>query len=147
MIHTTGIGHYLCRHLSYRLQSFQVIIMATRTQNVLGERGRRIRELTSVVQKRFGFPESTVEVLCRILSTNYMLYVSFIFSCTPRRCRSAVFAPSPSANRSATSSSVASPSAGMYFCRSFCLLALFIESLLLKDAFVYILCVKISKIG
>jgi ribosomal protein S3 len=36
--------------------------MATRTQNVLGERGRRIRELTSVVQKRFGFAEGTVEV-------------------------------------------------------------------------------------
>jgi small subunit ribosomal protein S3e len=26
--------------------------MATRTQNVLGEKGRRIRELTAVVQKR-----------------------------------------------------------------------------------------------
>lgn len=37
--------------------------MATRTQSVLGERGRRIRELTSVVQKRFGFNEGTVEVL------------------------------------------------------------------------------------
>lgn len=40
----------------------EVIIMATRTQNVLGEKGRRIRELTSVVQKRFGFPENTVEL-------------------------------------------------------------------------------------
>ena len=30
----------------------EIIIMATRTQNVLGEKGRRIRELTSVVQKR-----------------------------------------------------------------------------------------------
>ena len=29
----------------------EIIIMATRTQNVLGEKGRRIRELTSVVQK------------------------------------------------------------------------------------------------
>merc|ERR1712106_407054 len=38
------------------------IIMATRTQNVLGEKGRRIRELTSVVQKRFNFPEGTVEL-------------------------------------------------------------------------------------
>merc|ERR1712223_761164 len=35
---------------------------ATRTQNVLGEKGRRIRELTSVVQKRFNFPEGTVEL-------------------------------------------------------------------------------------
>lgn len=40
----------------------EVIIMATRTQNVLGEKGRRIRELTSLVQKRFGFPEGSVEV-------------------------------------------------------------------------------------
>ena len=43
----------------------EIIILATRTQNVLGEKGRRIRELTSVVQKRFGFPEGTVEVNSR----------------------------------------------------------------------------------
>lgn len=41
----------------------EIIILATRTQNVLGEKGRRIRELTSVVQKRFNFPEGTVEVI------------------------------------------------------------------------------------
>uniref|UniRef100_A0A8C4NDV2 Ribosomal protein S3 n=1 Tax=Eptatretus burgeri TaxID=7764 RepID=A0A8C4NDV2_EPTBU len=40
----------------------EVIILATRTQNVLGEKGRRIRELTSVIQKRFDFPEGNVEV-------------------------------------------------------------------------------------
>ncbi|XP_033744076.1 40S ribosomal protein S3-like [Pecten maximus] len=40
----------------------EIIILATRTQNVLGEKGRRIRELTSVVQKRFSFPEGTVEL-------------------------------------------------------------------------------------
>ena len=40
----------------------EIIILATRTQNVLGEKGRRIRELTAVVQKRFNFPEATVEV-------------------------------------------------------------------------------------
>ena len=40
----------------------EIIILATRTQNVLGEKGRRIRELTSVVQKRYNFPEGTVEV-------------------------------------------------------------------------------------
>ena len=33
----------------------EIIIRATKTQNVLGEKGRRIRELTSLVQKRFGF--------------------------------------------------------------------------------------------
>ena len=46
----------------------EIIILATRTQNVLGEKGRRIRELTSVVQKRFNFPEGTVEV--RVLAYN-----------------------------------------------------------------------------
>ena len=40
----------------------EIIIRATRTQNVLGENGRRIRELTSVVQKRFGFAEGAVEL-------------------------------------------------------------------------------------
>lgn len=42
----------------------EIIIRATRTINVLGEKGRRIRELTAVVQKRFSFPEGTVEVWC-----------------------------------------------------------------------------------
>ena len=40
----------------------EIIIRATRTQNVLGENGRRIRELTSVVQKRFSFAEGAVEL-------------------------------------------------------------------------------------
>ena len=40
----------------------EIIILATRTQNVLGEKGRRIRELTALVQKRFGFPDNTVEL-------------------------------------------------------------------------------------
>ncbi|KAF5754735.1 putative ribosomal protein S3 domain superfamily [Helianthus annuus] len=39
-----------------------IIIRATRTQNVLGEKGRRIRELTSLVQKRFKLPENSVEL-------------------------------------------------------------------------------------
>merc|ERR1711939_202468 len=40
----------------------EIIIRATRTQNVLGEKGRRIRELTSVVQKRFNFPAGSAEL-------------------------------------------------------------------------------------
>jgi len=40
----------------------EIIIRATRTKDVLGEKGQRIRELTSVVQKRFNFPEGTVEL-------------------------------------------------------------------------------------
>mmetsp|Transcript_12834 Transcript_12834/g.23325 ORF Transcript_12834/g.23325 Transcript_12834/m.23325 type:complete len:272 (-) Transcript_12834:283-1098(-) len=38
----------------------EIIIKATRTQNVIGEKGRRIRELTSLIQKRFDMPEGTV---------------------------------------------------------------------------------------
>ena len=40
----------------------EVIIRATHTQEVLGEKGRRIRELTSLVQKRFKFAEGSVEL-------------------------------------------------------------------------------------
>ncbi|CAM9241706.1 unnamed protein product [Ascophyllum nodosum] len=40
----------------------EIIISATRPQNVLGEKGQRIRELTSVVQKRFNFPDDAVEL-------------------------------------------------------------------------------------
>merc|ERR1711988_1584698 len=40
----------------------EIIIRATRTQNVLGEKGRRIRELTAVVQKRFGYLPGSVEL-------------------------------------------------------------------------------------
>ena len=32
-----------------------IVIKATRTKNVLGDKGRRIHELTSAVQKRFNF--------------------------------------------------------------------------------------------
>lgn len=39
-----------------------IIVRATRTQNVLGEKGQRIRELTSVVQKRFDFDDGAVEL-------------------------------------------------------------------------------------
>merc|ERR1712062_912144 len=40
----------------------EIIILATRTQNVLGEKGRRIRELTAMVQKRFKFKDGQVEL-------------------------------------------------------------------------------------
>merc|ERR1712071_89956 len=40
----------------------EIIIRATRTQSVLGEKGQRIRELTSVVQKRFEFADNAVEL-------------------------------------------------------------------------------------
>merc|ERR1712159_885189 len=40
----------------------EIIIRATRTREVLGDKGRRIRELTAVVQKRYAFPENSVEL-------------------------------------------------------------------------------------
>uniref|UniRef100_A0A8C9E0R7 KH type-2 domain-containing protein n=1 Tax=Phocoena sinus TaxID=42100 RepID=A0A8C9E0R7_PHOSS len=47
----------------------EIIILATRTQNVLGEKGWRIRQLTAVVQKRFGFLEGTVELYAEKVAT------------------------------------------------------------------------------
>ncbi|KAG7880554.1 hypothetical protein KL905_002528 [Ogataea polymorpha] len=38
----------------------EVIISATNTQRVLGEKGRRINELTSLIQKRFKFAPGTI---------------------------------------------------------------------------------------
>ena len=73
----------------------EIIILATRTQNVLGEKGRRIRELTAVVQKRFSFEEGTVEVVagseCFWLGftgiihslTSYMLRKLLLEVCVP----------------------------------------------------------------
>merc|ERR1739838_212525 len=40
----------------------EIIIRATRTQSVLGEKGRRIRELTAMVQKRFKFADGACEL-------------------------------------------------------------------------------------
>merc|ERR1711871_606115 len=40
----------------------EIIIRATRARDVLGEKGRHIRELTPLVQKRFKSPDSSVEL-------------------------------------------------------------------------------------
>ncbi len=40
----------------------EIIVLATRTQSVLGEKRQRIGELTFVVQKQFNFDEELVEV-------------------------------------------------------------------------------------
>lgn len=47
----------------------EIIISATKTQSVLGEKGRRIRELTAVVQKRFNFQPGTVELYAEKVPT------------------------------------------------------------------------------
>lgn len=61
----------------------EIIILATRTQNVLGEKGRRIRELTAVVQKRFNFPEGTVEVRVFVCVHVYeYVYCVHMLACT-----------------------------------------------------------------
>lgn len=62
----------------------EIIILATRTQNVLGEKGRRIRELTSVVQKRFNFQEGTVEV--RLSISDYALFLLLCLVFIIMRC-------------------------------------------------------------
>jgi len=50
-------------------QRTEVIIRATRTRNVLGYKGKRIRELTSVIQKRYGFKEEEIELFAeRVLN-------------------------------------------------------------------------------
>jgi small subunit ribosomal protein S3e len=40
----------------------EIVVRATHTQSVLGENGRRIRELTSLVQKRFRMPDGSVAI-------------------------------------------------------------------------------------
>ncbi|XP_032476236.1 LOW QUALITY PROTEIN: 40S ribosomal protein S3-like [Phocoena sinus] len=54
----------------------EIIILATRTHNVLGEKGRRIRELTVVVQKRFGFPEGSVELYAEKVATRSLCAIA-----------------------------------------------------------------------
>lgn len=53
---------FCAAHFHINFTSFQIIIRATHTQEVLGEKGRRIRELTALVQKRFKFPENSLEL-------------------------------------------------------------------------------------
>jgi len=50
----------------------EIIIRATKTQDVLGDKGRRIRELTSMVQKRFNFPEGNVELYAERVANRAM---------------------------------------------------------------------------
>jgi len=46
----------------------EIIVRATRIREVLGEKGQRIRELTSLVQKRFGFRENSVELFAEYVN-------------------------------------------------------------------------------
>ncbi|EPZ36586.1 ribosomal protein S3 [Rozella allomycis CSF55] len=40
----------------------EVIIRATRLPSIVGEKGRRLNELTSLVQKRFNFPDGSIQL-------------------------------------------------------------------------------------
>merc|ERR1719339_733736 len=59
-----GYSGVQVRHTPARTE---IIILATRTQNVLGEKGRRIRELTSLVQKRFGLLRALLSYMLKRL--------------------------------------------------------------------------------
>jgi len=54
----------------------EIIIKATRTKNVLGEKGRRIRELTSVIQKRFNLAENSVELFAERVSNRALCAIA-----------------------------------------------------------------------
>ena len=81
----------------------EIIIMATRTQNVLGEKGRRIRELTSVVQKRFNFPEGTVELYAEKVITILKVKSTSTINISTSRSPPVVCAPLPRPSLSVTS--------------------------------------------
>lgn len=59
------------------MRKFEIIISATRTQQVLGEKSRRIRELTSVVAKRFNYEDHAVEVSFAVLVTCTMIHLIY----------------------------------------------------------------------
>jgi hypothetical protein len=82
----------------------EIIIQATRTKNVLGDKANRIRELSAVVQKRFGFPEvlSSLPVLAVFISNSYFFRAAS--SCTLAVSRTVLSAPSLKLSLSATSS-------------------------------------------
>ncbi|XP_043860627.1 40S ribosomal protein S3-like [Dromiciops gliroides] len=54
----------------------EVIILATRTQNVLGKKGCQIHKLTAVVQKRFGFPEGSEELYAEKMATRALCAIA-----------------------------------------------------------------------
>uniref|UniRef100_A0A8D2AZY3 KH type-2 domain-containing protein n=1 Tax=Sciurus vulgaris TaxID=55149 RepID=A0A8D2AZY3_SCIVU len=61
----------------------EITILATRTQNVLGEKGQGILELTVVVQKRFGFLEGSAELYAEKVTTRGLLKVKIMLPWVP----------------------------------------------------------------
>lgn len=71
-----------------------VTLWSLRTFPAAGEKGRRIRELTSAVQKRFNFPKDTVELyaekvanrgLCAVAQAESLRY-KLLGGLAVRRC-------------------------------------------------------------
>jgi hypothetical protein len=81
--------------------------MATRTQNVLGEKGRRIRELTSLVQVKKS--NSATRIYENITFRNDSTTPRAALNCTPRRFKIAVCAQSHNASHCATNWSAGWP--------------------------------------
>lgn len=83
----------------------EIIIRATHTQEVLGEKGRRIRELTALVQKRFKFGEGAVELYAeKVRKADRSIGIVFnVMVASPHRSRTVVYLLSLSANPSDTS--------------------------------------------
>ncbi|KAK9512526.1 hypothetical protein O3M35_000929 [Rhynocoris fuscipes] len=54
----------------------EVIISATRTQSVLGEKGRRIKELTSLIQHRFNYLDGEIELFAEKLTNKGLCAVT-----------------------------------------------------------------------
>uniref|UniRef100_A0A2K6T893 40S ribosomal protein S3 n=1 Tax=Saimiri boliviensis boliviensis TaxID=39432 RepID=A0A2K6T893_SAIBB len=52
------------------------ILLATRTQKVLGEKRQQIREVNAVVEKRSGFPEGTVELYAEKVVTRALCAIA-----------------------------------------------------------------------
>jgi len=57
-------------------QRTEVVIRATRTRTVLGEKGRRIKELTAVISKRFNLPEGSIELFAERVNNRGLCAIS-----------------------------------------------------------------------
>ncbi|WJZ87460.1 hypothetical protein VitviT2T_006837 [Vitis vinifera] len=72
----------------------EIIIHATQTQNVLCKKGKKIRELTSVVQKRFEFLENNVELYAEKDNNKVFCAIAQLSDGAPGASASALATPS-----------------------------------------------------
>lgn len=74
----------------------EIVLRATRSQNILGEKGRRIRELTALIQSRFKLADGQVELYAeavrnRALSANAQVEALFVKLAKGMAVRRAVY--------------------------------------------------------